>query len=157
MSSRDHRGRARLPEIEQTLGRMENGDMFEFPYHSCESSDGHNFPVRTPICAFLDSTESSLSIKFNKMKFLAKPWAEQWAGSRKVEERSVLVSRTSVFGIELYLKCSGLRMAYAGNYLLNFCMIFIKVEISALSLDFSEAKYGRIYGWEWLMCVITVN
>ena len=37
--------------------------------HPCESvastSDGHNFPVRTPICTFLDSTESSLSVEFN--------------------------------------------------------------------------------------------
>ena len=42
----------------------------------CESAastlDGHNFLVRTPIRAFLDSTESSLSIKFNKIKFSAK-------------------------------------------------------------------------------------
>ena len=37
--------------------------------------------------------------------------------------------------------------------MLNFCVIFTKAEIYELSLDFSEAKYGR----EWLMCVITVN
>ena len=36
------------------------------------------------------------------------------------------------------------------------CNIY-KAGISGLSLDFSEAKYGRIYGWEWLRCVITVN
>ena len=41
--------------------------------------------------------------------------------------------------------------------MLNFCVIFIKAEISRLSLDFSEAKYDRIYGREWLMRVITVN
>ena len=42
----------------------------------CESAastlDGHNFLVRTPICAFLDSTEISLSLEFNKIKFPAK-------------------------------------------------------------------------------------
>ena len=83
--------------------------------HPCESavttSDDHNFLVRTPIRAFLDSTESSLSLEFNKIKFSAKPWAEKWAGSRTVEEWSVLVSGTSVFGTGLYLKCLGLRMA----------------------------------------------
>ena len=40
--------------------------------HPCESAvsilDGHNFLVRTPIRAFLDSTESSLSLEFNKIK-----------------------------------------------------------------------------------------
>ena len=41
--------------------------------HPCELAastlDGHNFLFRTPIRAFLNSTESSLSIKFNKIKF----------------------------------------------------------------------------------------
>ena len=73
--------------------------------HPCESAastlDDHNFPVRTPICTFLDSTESSLSLKFNRIKFLAKTWAEHWAGSWKVEEWSFLASGTSVFGIGL--------------------------------------------------------
>ena len=54
--------------------------------HPCESAastlEGHNFLVRTPIRAFLDSTESSLSIEFNKIKLSA----ENWAGSRIVEE-----------------------------------------------------------------------
>ena len=40
--------------------------------HPCESaastSDGHNFHVRTPICMFLESTESSFSLEFNKIK-----------------------------------------------------------------------------------------
>ena len=89
--------------------------MPEFPHHPCESaaptSDGHNFPVRTLICAFLDSTESLLSLEFNKMKFSAKTWAEQWSGSWTIEERSILVSGSSVFRIGLYLKCSGLCMA----------------------------------------------
>ena len=44
--------------------------------HPCESTastlDGHDFLVRTPIHVFLDSTESSLSLKFNKIKFSAK-------------------------------------------------------------------------------------
>ena len=44
--------------------------------HPCESAastlDGHNFLVRTSIRVFLDSTESSLSIEFNKIKFSAK-------------------------------------------------------------------------------------
>ena len=44
--------------------------------HPCESAastlEGHNFLVRTPICVFLDSTESSLSIEFNKINFSAK-------------------------------------------------------------------------------------
>ena len=83
--------------------------------YPCESaastSDDHNFPVQTPICTFLDSTKSSLSLKFNRMKCLAKTRAENWAGSQTVEEWSVLGSGTSVFGIGLYLKCLGLRMA----------------------------------------------
>ena len=58
--------------------------------HPCESAasilDNHNFPVRTPICTFLDSTESSLSLEFNRIKCSAKKWAEHWAGSRTVEE-----------------------------------------------------------------------
>ena len=37
--------------------------------------------------------------------------------------------------------------------MLNFCVIFTKAGISGLSLDFSEVKYGQIYGREWLMCV----
>ena len=44
--------------------------------HPCESAastlDGHNFLVLTPISAFLDSTERSLSLEFNKIKFSAK-------------------------------------------------------------------------------------
>ena len=33
----------------------------------------------------------------------------------------------------------------------EFWVIFTKVGIYGLSLDFSEAKYGRTYGWEWLI------
>ena len=44
--------------------------------HPCESalttSDDHNFPARTPIHAFLNSTESSSSLKFNKIEFSSK-------------------------------------------------------------------------------------
>ena len=84
--------------------------MPKFPHHPCESatltSDDHNFPIRTPICALLDSTESYLSLEFNKMKCLTKPWAGSWI----VGERSVLIFETFVFGTVLYLKCSGLRM-----------------------------------------------
>ena len=39
----------------------------------------------------------------------------------------------------------------------EFCVKFTKVGISGKSLDFSKAKSGRIYGREWLMCVIVVN
>ena len=64
--------------------------MLEFLHHHYESvaltSDDHNFPVQILICAFLDSTESSLSLEFNKMKFSAKTWAAQWARSQIVEE-----------------------------------------------------------------------
>ena len=35
----------------------------------------------------------------------------------------------------------------------EFCVIFTKVGISGLSLDFSEAKYGRTYGWKWKIYV----
>ena len=36
------------------------------PFESATSTlDDHNFLVRTPICAFLDSTESLLSLEFN--------------------------------------------------------------------------------------------
>ena len=84
--------------------------------HPCKSaastSDDHNFLIQTLIRSFLDSTESSLSLEFNKMKCSAKPWAEHWARSRTVEEWSFLVSRsTSVFRTGLYLKWLGLRMA----------------------------------------------
>ena len=44
--------------------------------HPCESVvstlDGHNFLVQTPIQAFLDSTKSSSSLEFNRIKCLAK-------------------------------------------------------------------------------------
>ena len=43
--------------------------IFAYPRESTVStSDDHNFPIRTPICTFLDSTESSLSLEFNRIK-----------------------------------------------------------------------------------------
>ena len=58
--------------------------------HPCESAtstlDDHNFPIQTSICTFLDYTEISLSLEFNRINFSAKTWAKNWAGSRKVEE-----------------------------------------------------------------------
>ena len=43
------------------------------PFESAASTlDGHNFLVRTPICAFLDSTKSSSSLEFNKINLSAK-------------------------------------------------------------------------------------
>ena len=73
--------------------------------HPCKlatsNSDGHNFLVQTPICTFLDSTEGSLSLEFNRIKCSTKTWVEHWVRSRAVEEWSVLVSGTSVFGIGL--------------------------------------------------------
>ena len=83
--------------------------------HPCESAastlDDHNFLVGTPIRSFLDSTERSLSLEFNNIKFSSTTWAEHWAGSCAVEEWSVLVSGTSVFRTGLYLKCLGPCMA----------------------------------------------
>ena len=94
--------------------KMANGGA-QISAYPCESAastlDNHNFLVRTPIHAFLDSTERSLSLEFNNMNFSAKPWDEHWAGSRKFEELSVLVFETSVLGTGLYMKCLGLCMA----------------------------------------------
>ena len=51
--------------------------IFAHPYESAASTlDDHNFPIRTPICTFLDSRENSLSLEFNRINFLAKTWAE---------------------------------------------------------------------------------
>ena len=56
--------------------------------HPCElvalTSDDHNFLVRTPICTFLDSTESSLSLEFNRINILAKTWRNIGVGHRKL-------------------------------------------------------------------------
>ena len=93
---------------------MANGGCTQISPHLCESAastlDDHNFLVRTSIRAFLNSTESSLSIKSNNVKCSAKLWAEHWARSRP-EEWSVLVFGTSIFETCLYLKCLGLCIA----------------------------------------------
>ena len=48
----------------------------KFFAHPCKSVastlNGHNFLVRAPIRSFFDSTESSSSLEFNKIKFSAK-------------------------------------------------------------------------------------
>ena len=108
---------SRLSETEHCvpprwLNPKQNAQISAHPYELVASiSDDHNFIVQTPICTFLDSIESSLSLQFYKMKCLAKPWAEHWARSRTVEEWSVLVFIISFFGTGLYLKCLGLCMA----------------------------------------------
>ena len=60
--------------------RMANGGCAQISAHHCESiastSDNQNFLIRTPIHAYLDCTESSLSLEFYKIKFLAKPGDE---------------------------------------------------------------------------------
>ena len=87
--------------------------------HSCElaasTSDGHNFLARTPIRAFLDSTEIFLSLEFNKMKCSTKSWAGSWIA----EELFVMISETSTFGTGLYLKCLRLHMASVGDCMLD--------------------------------------
>ena len=93
----------------QAEWKMGCAQISAYPYElAVSTSDDHN---QTPILAFLDSTKSSLSLKFNKMKCSAKTWAEHWARSQTAEELSVLIFGTSVFGTDLYLKCLGLRMA----------------------------------------------
>ena len=68
-----------VPE-QQNLEQNGKRGCAQISAHPCESaastSDDHNFPVRTPICTFLDSTERSLILEFNRIKFSAKTWAE---------------------------------------------------------------------------------
>ena len=97
-----------LSETEHCVPRWKNPEQngkrgcAHISAHPCESaastSDDYNFLVRALIHVFLDSTESSLSLEFNKIKCYAKRWAEHWAGSLTIEEWSVLVSGTSIFG-----------------------------------------------------------
>ena len=71
-----------LSEIEHCVSGQQNPEQNDkqgcaqisaHPYESAVSTfDGHNFLVRTPIRAFLDSTERSSSLEFNKIKCLAK-------------------------------------------------------------------------------------
>ena len=60
--------------------RMEKRGCAQISTHPCESAvstlDDHNFLVRNLICTFLDSTKSSLSLKFNKIKCPSKMLAE---------------------------------------------------------------------------------
>ena len=54
-------------------GKRGCAQIFAHPYELAASAlDGHNFLVQTPIRVFLDSTESSSSIEFNKINFLVK-------------------------------------------------------------------------------------
>ena len=71
-----------LSETEHCVLRWQNPEhngkrgCAQISAHPCESAastlDGHNFLVRTPILTFLDSTESSLSLEFNKIRFSTK-------------------------------------------------------------------------------------
>ena len=71
-----------LSEIEHCVSGQQNpkqngkrgcAQIFAHPWELVVSTlDGHNFLVRTPIRVFLDFTESSFSIEFNKIKFSAK-------------------------------------------------------------------------------------
>ena len=71
-----------LSKIEHCVSGQQNPEQngkrgcAQISAHPCESAastlDDHNFLVRTPIHAFLDSTESSSSLEFNKMKCFAK-------------------------------------------------------------------------------------
>ena len=72
-------GVSRLSETEHCVMGLQNPEQngkrgcAQISAHPCESVastlDDHNFLVRTPIYAFLDSTESSLSLEFNKIRF----------------------------------------------------------------------------------------
>ena len=85
-----------LFEIEHCVSGQQNPEhngkwgCAQISAHSCESAtstlDGHNFLIRTLIRMFLDSTESSSSQEFHKIKFSAKMEAKHWPGSRIVEE-----------------------------------------------------------------------
>ena len=71
-----------LSEIEYCISRQQNPEhngkrgCAQISKHPCESAastlDSHNFLVRIPIRAFLDSIEISSSLEFNKIKFSAK-------------------------------------------------------------------------------------
>ena len=75
-------GVSRLSETEHCVLRWQNLEQngkrgcAQISAHPCESAastlDSHNFLVRTPIYAFLDSTESLLSLEFNNIKLSTK-------------------------------------------------------------------------------------
>ena len=85
-----------LSKIEHCVLGQQNPEQYgkqgcaKISAHSCESAvstlDDHNFLVRTPIRAFLDSMEISSRLEFNNIECSAKMLAERWAGSRTVEE-----------------------------------------------------------------------
>ena len=67
-----------LSETEHCISGQQNGKRgcAQISAPPCESAastlDDNNFPIRTSICVFLYSTESSLSLEFNKIKFSTK-------------------------------------------------------------------------------------
>ena len=71
-----------LSETEHCVSEQQNPEQndkrgcTQISARPCESVvstlDGHKFPVRTPIRMFLDSTESSSSLEFNKIKCSSK-------------------------------------------------------------------------------------
>ena len=71
-----------LSEIEHCVSGQQNsehngkGGCAQISAHPCESAastfDSHKILVRTPICTFLDSTERSSSLEFNKIKYSSK-------------------------------------------------------------------------------------
>ena len=71
-----------LSKIEHCVSGQQNPEQngkrwcAQISAHPCELAvstlDSHNFLVRTPICVFLNSMESLLSLEFNKIKFSAK-------------------------------------------------------------------------------------
>ena len=71
-----------LSEIEHCVSGQQNPEhngkrgCAQISAHPCELAvstlDDHNFLVRTLICMFFDSPESSLSLEFNKINFSAK-------------------------------------------------------------------------------------
>ena len=89
--------------------------MPKFPHHPYESaapnSDDHNFLVRTLICSFFDSTESSLSLEFNKMKFSANHGLISKLGHGHLRNIPFWFPELLFFGTEMNLICSRLRMA----------------------------------------------
>ena len=82
-----------LSKTEHCVSRQQNPEQngkrgcAQISAHPCESAasnlDGHNFLTQTPIHAFLDSTESSSSLEFNKINFSAKCRLNIGLGHRK--------------------------------------------------------------------------
>ena len=83
--------------------RIANGGVSKFPHTLVNRLHQLRTEITFPseLRFALDSTESSLSLEFNRIEFLAKTWAEHWAWSRKFEEWFFLLFGTSIFGIGL--------------------------------------------------------